>query len=223
VRYEIKFVFPRERHADVLRRVTGLRWLFFEAYPARRVNNIYLDTADFADYRAVLCGISNRSKTRIRWYGDLSGPAEKPVLERKIKEGRVVGKAAAAMPPLLFNRDCSLRTYLKQAVLRDRDGALYRGLAGRRPVCLNSYLRRYFSTPGGEYRITLDNDVVYGGVGFSDGRRRGQARDENIIVELKFAEDKAAAGARIANALGRPSRNSKYVNAVNALIPLALQ
>jgi hypothetical protein len=80
------------------------------------------------------------------------------------------------MPPLSFDRECSLRDYLKRAIRQDRDGRLYRSLAGRRPVCLNSYLRRYFSTPDGEYRITLDKTVEYAGVGFStDGGavRRG--------------------------------------------------
>jgi hypothetical protein len=223
MRYEIKFVFPQERHSDVLRRIIGLPWLFCEVHPLRRVNNIYLDTMDFADYRAALGGVGNRCKTRIRWYGDAAGQAEKPVLERKIKEGRVGRKTATSMPPLTFGRECSLWDYLKQSIMLDRGDRLYRNLAGRRPVCFNSYLRRYFSTPAGEYRITLDNDVVYAGVGFFDGRRRGSARDANIIVELKFAEDRALSAALIADALGRPSRNSKYVNAVNALIPLALQ
>jgi hypothetical protein len=178
---------------------------------------------DFADYRAALGGVGNRSKTRIRWYGDPTGQAEKPVLERKIKAGRVGRKTATAMPPLSFDRECSLRDYLKRAIRHDRDDCLYRSLSGRRPVCFNSYLRRYYSTPAGEYRITVDKDVVYAGVGFFDGRRRGSSRDGNIIVELKFSEDKAMTAALIAEALGRPSRNSKYVNAVNALIPLALQ
>ena len=65
---------------------------FKEIYYERRVNNIYLDSFDYANYYANINGEQNRVKQRIRWYGD-TFDAKTPILEYKIKHGELGIKA----------------------------------------------------------------------------------------------------------------------------------
>ena len=60
--------------------------MFSEVFEERKVNNIYLDSADFENCRAHLAGEPERFKIRIRWYGETFGVVRKPVLEFKIKK-----------------------------------------------------------------------------------------------------------------------------------------
>ena len=69
LRYERKFIADRLALAEVLALVKRHPAAFREAYPARNVNNLYLDSPDLRDYRDHVNGIAHRTKTRIRWYG----------------------------------------------------------------------------------------------------------------------------------------------------------
>ena len=84
--------------AEVLALVRRHPAAFREAYPARFVNNIYLDSHGRSDYHDNIVGVANRNKTRVRWYGPLSGQIAKPVLERKLKRGLISGKLTHALP-----------------------------------------------------------------------------------------------------------------------------
>jgi hypothetical protein len=48
---------------------------FIEAYLPRMVNNIYLDSPGLNSFFDHINGVSNRAKTRVRWYGDWNGSA----------------------------------------------------------------------------------------------------------------------------------------------------
>lgn len=77
--------------------------VFRETYPARIVNNVYLDTPEFRDYHDHINGVAHRTKTRVRWYGSWSGCIDAPALERKLKQGHVSGKASHGLPPFWMN------------------------------------------------------------------------------------------------------------------------
>ena len=91
-RYEIKFVLDESSYSD------ALQWLYVctnavNRYPDRYINTIYLDNPDYESVRDNLAGISDRLKTRIRWYdGD---PVIK--LEKKIRKGRLVRKETTTL------------------------------------------------------------------------------------------------------------------------------
>ena len=78
---------PRATLADVLAEIRQHPALFREVYPDRTVNSLYLDSPARRDYFQHVNGVANRVKTRLRWYGPLTGPVERPTLERKFKRG----------------------------------------------------------------------------------------------------------------------------------------
>ena len=86
-RYERKFLIENSRIQSIEGVVRLHPALFCGIYAPRFVNNIYLDTDLFLNYRNALDGIANRLKARIRWYGDSFSAAGSPRLEIKGKEG----------------------------------------------------------------------------------------------------------------------------------------
>ncbi len=86
---------------------------FRSAYPAREVNNLYLDTAEQKSFNDNLTGIGSRSKLRLRWYGDLPrNNISESTLELKTKENMFGAKRRQRL-------DCTLdfnKTYA--AILR---------------------------------------------------------------------------------------------------------
>lgn len=85
LRYEKKFIAEKCTLAEVLARVRLHPPAFGEVYPPRTVNNVYLDSAARRDYHDHVKGTANRSKTRVRWYGEHFQAAERPMLERKLQ------------------------------------------------------------------------------------------------------------------------------------------
>ena len=86
-RYERKFLI-RDLSVQEIETIIKLHPNFFsEIYYQRNVNNIYFDSLELESYQDNVTGSAQRVKTRIRWYGELFGLIEKPVLELKIKSG----------------------------------------------------------------------------------------------------------------------------------------
>ena len=56
-----------------------------EIYEKRKINSIYLDTFDLNDFTDTVDGEKQRSKLRVRWYGQTFNSTIKPILENKIK------------------------------------------------------------------------------------------------------------------------------------------
>jgi len=77
-RYERKFVADGFTLPEVLALVRRHPAAFREVYPARSVNNLYLDSPEFSDYHDHVNGVAHRNKTRIRWYGAWSGRLDAP-------------------------------------------------------------------------------------------------------------------------------------------------
>jgi len=100
LRYERKFVADGLTLAEVLAMVRLHPSALRESYPARVVNNIYLDSPGRNDYHDHINGAAIRSKTRLRWYGPQTGPIEHPVLERKLRRGLASAKEAYTLAAL---------------------------------------------------------------------------------------------------------------------------
>ncbi|MDR1193364.1 MAG: VTC domain-containing protein [Peptococcaceae bacterium] len=199
MRYEIKYVFPRYAYDGLIVRVLSLPLLFREIYGERQVNNVYFDTPDFGDYRAAANGVSSRAKTRARWYGDLAEIGE-PNLEIKYKHGFVGGKTVEAFPPF------ALADIRKLAV------------GNRVPALVNTYRRRYFSTPDAGLRITIDRDLRYYSVEQAAMGEGFGYRSQTVVLEIKFERDGLLSSAGHIQGFGwRAGKNSKYVNGVSAV------
>jgi hypothetical protein len=217
-RYERKFLPGSLRLEEVLAAVKLHPAGFRLTYPDRIVNNVYLDTPSLQDYVAHASGARRRSKTRIRWYGRLAVPVERPVLERKLKWAGLGGKHAHPLTPAPAGPAWANR-YLREAL----DGAslpdaLRLSLRHVEPVVFNRYRRHYLQSADGRFRLTVDSDLQLYAVPRT-GRALGPAlRLGETIVEVKYAPRHAERAPEITSRLPfRLARYSKYVAAIELL------
>lgn len=219
-RHEVKMVAPREAEGEVRMWVNLHPAGFHEAYPRRRVNNIYLDTVDLDSYGENLSGIARRVKIRLRWYGEI----------RTITGGTVELKCKQAGPGWKVSHRTSVEIDLREEdwpsilekIRKDCPPRFLRVLdVAQRPVLINSYERDYLVSNDGRVRITLDRpqsvfsqwattrpDITI------DGSRR-----DVMIIEAKVANrDRDRLAEVLADFPLTVGRHSKYVTGVHASI-----
>ena len=225
MRYELKSVYPSRKYNDVLNTLYSSRFLIREIFHERFINNIYFDTLGYSDYLANLHSEPDRKKYRIRWYGELKGHIEKPMLELKYKRGMTGGKKSLPLPEYAFGETFSYAAYassLRGRFQNDGEaGFLTDELLQREPVLVNRYSRRYFLTLDGKYRITLDRDMWF--YSYPTALRmknyRFGTQAPSMVMEIKFeSADAKGAGDLLNDLKFRVYRNSKYINGMNALL-----
>jgi len=219
-RYERKFTVPNEFSLKTIEQfIKRNKALFREVFHLRQVNNIYFDSVAYNDYLDNVLGVSDRKKTRIRWYGDTFGEIKKPVLEIKIKKGLVGDKWSYKLKPFVLDNDFDDNTIQNIFKASELPLPILESVKMVSPTLLNSYLRKYFLSADNKFRVTLDYKLLYHKI---DKRFNNfnfaPATDANKIIELKYGlmDDKQA------NAIStqfpfRLNKNSKYVNGVNTI------
>jgi hypothetical protein len=215
-RYERKFLITELDEAQVRSILGGHMAMFFEVYPPRYVNNIYLDTLSMRNYDDNLIGVADRMKVRIRWYHELFGLIAEPILEFKVKQGLVGWKDTYPFPAFNFDQGITerkVRVHIKEG---EFPREVKHRLAGFRMSLVNRYLRSYFANYDGRFRVTIDTDQSFYKV--NPLVNRFQVRDVNrdvVIVELKYEREHEESAERISNAFPfRVTRSSKYVDGV---------
>ena len=218
-RYERKFVTDRLALSEVLALVRRHPAGFRETYPARSVNNLYLDSPEFSDYHDHINGVAHRTKTRIRWYGAWAGRIATPTLEHKLKQGLVSGKVAHRLPPLSMNGHVSgpdLEAAFDSANLPELARFALHHL---QPSLLNRYQRHYFQSADGRFRLTVDSGLQFAAARQAQGMGVSfYPPAAPVVVELKYGLAEAEYAAPVTNALPfRLARCSKYVLGINRL------
>lgn len=213
-RYERKFL-VRELDPRLVEHAVRIHPAHFrEIHHQRWINNIYFDSAPLQFLRDAVQGHSERLKVRIRWYGDLFGRVARPVLELKRKHALVGTKDNYPLPAFDFERAGMLPPL--GAWFRDLPWPmeLPGTLAGLRPALINRYSRRYFATPDGRFRLTIDRDIEYFSPAPGRLPARPHPRDGLItVVELKSAAQDELEADRITHRFPfLVTKNSKYVN-----------
>jgi hypothetical protein len=192
--------------------------MFRQVFHEREVHSIYFDTHDFRMYFNNIDGDAERDKIRVRWYGDRFGRHEAATLERKRKFGLVGTKDSFRIDPVDLHPGIDGHA-LVAALTADNVPPMLRAMApGLRAVVLISYRRRYFLTTCGRFRATIDDQLRF--VRLEPGLCSclQEARDDGVILELKYGLNDDASAAQIASMLPfRMTRNSKYVVAVDKL------
>jgi hypothetical protein len=219
LRYERKFVTDRLSVPEVLAIVRRHPAAFREVYPARRVNNLYLDSHDLRDFYDHVNGVSHRKKTRIRWYGTPVGSISAPALELKLKRGLVNGKVSHRLPAIPVNGHVS-RADLEAGLDRANLPGLTRSaLRHLQPSLVNSYWRHYFLSADRRFRLTVDSNLQFAAACQAAGDGASHAHSaRTVVVELKFNLDAADGADYITNALPlRLARCSKYVLGISSL------
>jgi hypothetical protein len=174
-RYERKFVVPYLIKDEVEAVIKNNPAFFREIYSERKINNIYLDTVDYKNYFDNVLGNADRTKVRIRWYGEPKEIIEKPVLELKIKRGLVGTKLS--FPIESFKKyELGRKVFhiiFRKAYLPDW---LFDKLKNHRIALFNSYIRKYYLSSCRRFRVTIDSDLTYSGI---------LAQDNLVLTEPK--------------------------------------
>jgi len=216
-RYEIKFV-ANEINLSIFNQWLFSETDFFKKFPDRTINSIYFDDNDFSSVRDNLSGIAQRKKYRLRWYGDEHTETTKPILETKIKNGRLGSKEYFEVLELNRNTEHLNIQQIQDIVLSQnskKDLFINKKLNASLIVL---YKRKYFENNAG-LRITIDSDIF-----FSDpcNSKSIQNHDKLLfnksIIELKFdLHKKNLASNLIRNLNLVPSRHSKYLSGLAML------
>jgi hypothetical protein len=218
-RYERKFVVSAMSARDIEFVIKTHPALFRATYPKRWVNNIYFDDPGLAAYVESVRGNRDRHKVRVRWYGPGIDTAVEPRLEIKVKKGFLGTKVTFGLAP--FALDGGLRgTFLRLAMAgAGVPAALKATLGSLRPTLANRYLRRYFQSADGRFRMTVDTGLEYFPIRPKGPIFTGGCRDGASVVEVKYAYEWSDDADRIIARLPfRLIRNSKYVNGVERVV-----
>ncbi|MDZ7291270.1 MAG: VTC domain-containing protein [candidate division KSB1 bacterium] len=218
-RYERKFLVSELTKHEIESIVRLHPAMFIEAYPPRFVNNVYFDSSALANYFENADGIMNRTKVRIRWYGDLLGFIEKPVLEFKIKKGLLGRKVSFPLPALSVDLNFQRETITEVLNKAEIPDAIKLDLLSWEPALLNRYRRKYFQSADHDYRITIDSDMEFYMINARNNTFLHKSADVvRTIVELKYDPDKDGGAEAITNFFPfRLSKNSKYADGIERL------
>lgn len=218
-RYERKYTLAGISTEQVINLVRLHPALFYEPYPERTVNNIYLDTPDLRHYLEHSNGASRRTKVRVRWYGRFGGPIARPVLEFKSRDGVVGGKESYPFPAFVLNGSFPRSALVEAQRHRGIPEAARWQLAGLRPSLGNRYRRRYFCTADRSVRLTVDWALEFIEVaGAHQHLRQLPPEHRLVVVELKYPPEVSERAVEIARQFPfQLTRCSKYVMGVDLL------
>ena len=186
------------------------------------INNIYFDNSRFKFFFENIDGVSERMKTRIRWYGNLKGKIKKPVLEFKQKHGLTGSKTSIALPSFDL-KDIYCQSFLyslfKKSNLDMRKKDLMLSL---KPTLINRYQRKYFLSFDQKFRVTLDHHLKYYPVSSPEQLSSCGLKDSlSMIMELKYSPIYQLESNNITQEFPfRVIKNSKYVRGIQIIYNL---
>ncbi len=216
-RYERKFLVEDLMPFQVAALIKQHPRLFYEPYPPRFVNNLYMDSPEMTNYYENVDGATQRRKVRVRWYGEPFGEIRHPMLEVKRKEG-VVG-TKNTYPLSAFPMNTGFCDEVLQGALDASDLLPEARLALRslNVVLFNRYYRHYYATHDGAFRLTLDTQMEFYKVNglFGNCFVHRQRNYRDVVVELKYEVEQEPGANRVAGFFPfRVTRNSKYVQGI---------
>jgi SPX domain protein involved in polyphosphate accumulation len=218
-RFERKFVSSQLNEHELEHIIRTHHAFFNEIYWERQVNNIYFDTHALQFFHDNVVGKSQRRKVRIRWYGEIEGIIDKPVLEFKIKSGLLGRKASFDLNPIDLNADLDFDYFQNLFLESGLPENIIEELKGLKPLLLNNYSRRYYRSADQHFRFTIDYKLVYfdfSKISFSIGM--GTRDLQNTILELKYDQEHDEQAMEISQFLPiRLSKSSKYVNGIDII------
>jgi len=179
---------------------------FTKIYPDRQINNIYFDTIGLHTFHQNVDGVAERKKYRVRWYNTEVGNIQQPQFEIKARYNQLGTKKI--VPVSTFNLH-HLTPLIKTV---NQHSQTFNEL---RPVLLNSYMRSYYGTRDGQYRITIDRNLRY--FSFLTGQKfyRHSVTDAGMVLEIKYDENLDDSTDRILQHIPfRQTKSSKYVTGV---------
>jgi len=221
-RFEKKFIIPERLTHSIEEVVKSNSALMRKIFCPRFINNIYFDNSRFNFFFENIDGVSERMKTRIRWYGNLKGRIKKPVLEFKQKHGLTGSKTSIALPSFDLKdiyHPGFLRSLFQNSNLDMRKKELMLILT---PSLINRYQRKYFLSFDQKFRVTLDNHLKYYPVSSPEQLSSCGLKDSlSMIMELKYSPIYQLESNNITQEFPfRVIKNSKYVRGIQIIYNL---
>lgn len=218
-RYERKFLISELNRYETESIVKLNPAIFSEIHHQRPINNIYFDTINLSNYFDNVAGISKRLKVRIRWYGNLFGFIENPVLELKIKTGFLGSKLRFPLDPFYLDRGYSLEAQQDVFAKSGVSDVLSEYLKSVRCTLVNRYSRKYFKSADHKFRITIDSGMEFYKINPANNLFIEKIVDRNnTVLELKYSDkDDAEAGFITNHFPFRMTKSSKYVSGIEKL------
>ena len=132
---------------------------FNEIFNERRINSIYFDRYDYRNYYETDDGEKYRSKTRLRWYGEIFSSNINGSLENKIKINNRNSKIINKIKNINFQNKIFTK-YIKNKIFSQlvSKNVTKIKLKNEQPTSIITYQRRYFKK--NEIRITLDKNLL---------------------------------------------------------------
>tara|TARA_B100001250_G_C19811682_1_gene796009 strand:+ start:3580 stop:4278 length:699 start_codon:yes stop_codon:yes gene_type:complete len=213
-RYENKFYIDSLSKLEVNTIVKLHPSIFKEIFSKRFVNNIYYDSHTLENYRNNIEGQTNRLKVRIRWYGNLFGNIKNPTLEIKIKKGVLGKKVSIDLPNFFLDKKTDLLDLIHSNIKLFKSELVdFKSLY---PVLLNQYSRQYFISSDKNFRITIDNKLLFINIfEHKNSFKKSFQISDSIILELKYNPDYQTQANNIVQSFPfRISKSSKYVTGI---------
>ena len=192
---------------------------FQKEYEDRYVNNIYFDTLDFKNYYDNLNGLADRLKIRLRWYGRDISRIQNPALEIKYKRNLYSAKKIQKIHKHVDLKKLNWSSLFQVLSSQELERTLHRD--AYMPVLCNRYLREYYRSKCGRFRLTLDQNLSYlpqsSQTNINLSRRR--CIEKHTIVELKAERSYIDKLDRVCSAFPfRITKSSKYVIGVGGTL-----
>ena len=211
LRYERKFRLIDQDFKAVFHHVRIHPAAFRIQFPDRIINNIYFDTPELVAFQENLAGISDRQKQRLRWYGDNILQVQNGKWETKYKHNMLGGKRIVD-----FSEAVSLSDFAE--IERIANSKYHRGRVIY-PSLVNRYVRSYFISADGHFRLTIDRRIEYCPVNGALRFSRFAFTDPAVIIEVKYEREFDDSVDEILQFIPyNQTKNSKYVTGMTMSI-----
>jgi SPX domain protein involved in polyphosphate accumulation len=220
-RFEYKFISYDTNYYSLLNWLKLHPLNFRKEYADRRVNNIYFDTKNFKAFNDNLAGLSDRFKTRFRWYGNFE-QKKLGYLEFKIRKNVYGYKKSFLIKDLFINEKIN-PNMIKSIIKRSLDTKYKFIFENNSEIMLiNCYNREYFKSFNNKIRITIDKNLKF----FDQVHQQNRLNfsfetntQKYLVLEIKFAQaDKKFLNDINFNIPIKMNKNSKYINGMRAIM-----
>ena len=192
---------------------------FRVVFPSRQVNNFYLDTPSLDNMNANFSGQLQRSKLRLRWYGERTDRI-RAWLELKRRENLLGFKRRFWLSNLIDLARSWIEILESVRNQIPNDWQWWLGSACQ-PALFNRYQREYYATPDDTIRATLDYAQFACDQRLSPYPNLSQPLPipDTVIIEIKASTDHIEWLQEVVGHFPIPrSRNSKYVGGLRAAL-----
>ena len=210
-RFERKWVYYSNNILSLINSLVRSKLFFRYQFPKRKVNSIYFDDNYYSSVIENLDGINNKTKLRLRWYGDKSRIID-PKFEFKNKIGFITKKKQIKVEEfnsLDFPKVLNLKKI--QNIINEK----YFYKKKIYPIISTHYEREYLISADNSIRATVDFNLESIHLKNFSQINLNKNFSNITILEIKYPINlDSLLRKKLNNITLRLSKNSKYVNSV---------